>query len=592
MLAILILLLGVLHPAHQVREQNDSGAISGTVVDIRTNLPIDGARVRLIAPELGIAISEATNASGQFAFSTLAPGRYFMVPERDGYFDTATGENGVNQGPRTFVVQATDSPLTVRLSMGRAGVIAGSVRDEERSAVEGALVQAMLRKYDNQGRELWDGVQEATTDDQGDFRLFGLRPGRYVISATPAPLVEVDGGSVLVDPGGGRVRAPIASALSFGWLTPDELRQGYAPIYYPNTPDWNQAATVDVGFGDERFVEVLLSMQSAFSIRGTVVDPFNGQRRPTIMSLSPRTPGLPNLGSALLGRDGEFEFFHVAPGVYDIDMILATNQPAPPPPPTEIDPRGNPVAPALGSSPSPPPPPPPVPTSDPNRLIGTVEVTVGREDVEDVVIVARNLEVSGTVRTADGDQLPNALRVVLVATTGVRMINPNGANLDENGAFTITHVPTGEFRVDVRGLPAGWYVDSAKMGIVDISNTLRLRVDGTASQPLELVLARSSNLLSILARGTASSSVPAAFVVAVPSDRRLRTDLYRTGWTDEAGFASLAGIAPGDYWIFAWEYIEDNAWLNLDYMSAFESRAVRVPVGANQSQSVEVRLVR
>ena len=73
MLAILILLLGVLHPAHQVREQNDSGAISGTVVDIRTNLPIDGARVRLIAPELGIAISEATNASGQFAFSTLAP---------------------------------------------------------------------------------------------------------------------------------------------------------------------------------------------------------------------------------------------------------------------------------------------------------------------------------------------------------------------------------------------------------------------------------------------------------------------------------------------------------------------------------------
>jgi len=69
-------------------------------------------------------------------------------------------------------------------------------------------------------------VQRATTNDIGEFRLFGLQPGRYVVSALWAP-----------EPG-------TELALQ---------RLGYAPTYYPGTVESDSAQVFEVGAGDVQY---------------------------------------------------------------------------------------------------------------------------------------------------------------------------------------------------------------------------------------------------------------------------------------------------------------------------------------------------
>ena len=142
------------------------------------------------------------------------------------------------------------------------------------------------------------------------------------------------------------------------------------------------------------------------------------------------------------------------------------------------------------------------------------------------------------------------------------------------------------------GLPAGWYVDSARFGAVD-ALAAGFRVDPVcAGQRLDIVLRQSSSRLSVTINEVARRE-GAVFVAAVPdAGRRHRPDLYRTGWTDERGFLSFDGIAPGQYRAFAWERIETNAWLDPEYIAGIESQGRLVRIGENGRESVEFRVIR
>jgi hypothetical protein len=86
-----------------------------------------------------------------------------------------------------------------------------------------------------------------------------------------------------------------------------------------------------------------------------------------------------------------------------------------------------------------------------------------------------------------------------------------------------------------------------------------------------------------------NDSKPAAdaTVVLVPApSRRQNPALYKTAITDEAGRFVLRGIAPGQYTIFAWEYVLNGAWQNADFMEKNQSRgrSVNVIQGRNEIQ--------
>ncbi len=582
-----VLTLGLFFPAPTVGQASPTASVRGEVLDARTNAPIANVEVTLVnVTERGNTATTTTGRTGEFLFSGVQPGQYVLRPRRDGYLDDT--EVFVSTASRQFVLGPGQALTDKTLRLGAAGAIAGLVQDEERQGVANTLVSALRFQYDDIRQAwMWISIQEAVTDERGEFRVGDLPPGRYVVRTTPFSDVPLsDSLARLRDSDEFRtLPRTLQRAISIGRMPGSENPDGHAPIYYPNTSDPLQAARIDVDYGRDAYVRITTPLEPTFSIRGAVVDPTPRNRRPTYVSLSSRRIKMPGSQGAAIADDGTFEFRNVAPGTYDLNVILSTNEPA-----------GTVPAPFPNR---PPLPIPVIPTSDPDRLVGHVEVTVVNEDIEDIEFVPQVWAVSGEVTSKDGGTLPGGLFVALRGV-GLTMTQPPPSQLDDNAAFQITHVPEGDYRLIVTGLsgglpdglPAGWNVESARMGGIDVLGA-EFRIDRSwVGLPLEIVLGQSSSRLSITA-GEVGRPEGAVFVAAVPdAARRHRTDLYRTGWTDERGFLSFDAIVPGQYRVFAWERIANHAWLDPEYITRIETSGQLVRMGENGRADVEVRAIR
>ena len=82
----------------------------------------------------------------------------------------------------------------IDFALPRGGVIAGRVTDELGEPLAGVRMQAMRYQYLPNGQRqltpvggggIFGGI---TTNDLGEFRLYSLMPGTYVVSAAPSIL--------------------------------------------------------------------------------------------------------------------------------------------------------------------------------------------------------------------------------------------------------------------------------------------------------------------------------------------------------------------------------------------------------------------
>ena len=120
-------------------------------------------------------------------------------------------------------------------------VVTGRVVDETGEAVAQVSVSLDRRRYIDGARRL---VAESgsSTDDRGEFRIFGVPPGDYVIVAT-------------------------FDAMELG--SRDRVR--YVPTYYPGTPVASDAQRVTVGAGQEvPGITIALARAATATVRGVV----------------------------------------------------------------------------------------------------------------------------------------------------------------------------------------------------------------------------------------------------------------------------------------------------------------------------------
>jgi hypothetical protein len=102
-------------------------------------------------------------------------------------------------------------------------VITGRVVDEFGDPASDVAVIAQQFQWVGGRRRLVPGPQ-ARTDDIGQFRLFGLMQGDYVVSATFRDQM---------------------------WMGTSEDRVGYAATYFPGTPVASEAQSIAVRPGQE-----------------------------------------------------------------------------------------------------------------------------------------------------------------------------------------------------------------------------------------------------------------------------------------------------------------------------------------------------
>ena len=169
----------------------DSCSVSGQVTNASTGEPVRRALVALrridgspgVVMNIQVTQSGSTDAAGRFAIAGVAPGKYRLSAEHNGFLITQYGARGPNKPGTLLTLEPGQKSSDLVLRMTPHGVIAGRVLDEDGEPVSIVDVQLSRQQY-MQGRKQMVRAGGGNTNDLGEYRIFGLAPGRYFLSAT------------------------------------------------------------------------------------------------------------------------------------------------------------------------------------------------------------------------------------------------------------------------------------------------------------------------------------------------------------------------------------------------------------------------
>src|SRR5207245_11178431 len=118
-------------------------------------------------------------------------------------------------------------------------------------------------------------------------------------------------------------------------------------------------------------------------------------------------------------------------------------------------------------------------------------------------------------------------------------------------------------------------------------------VVGRAHRPVTIVPTGGDRGQAGAAKTAEQRAAIGAPVVLAPSDAKRHDQIqyYRTVTTDQYGRFLLRNVVPGSYKLFAWEYIEDGAVLDSDFMKPVEEVGQPVLIQENSRTSARLKLI-
>ena len=243
-----------------------------------------------VLPEPRVTLS---GPDGKYALTDLPAGSYTISVTRTG-FAPQTYAKGRAITPTPIEVAAGQQVANVDFALQPGGFIAGRILDEDGAPFAGAVVDALITRSDN-GTDTLFSVSTSQTDDRGEFRLFGLAPGNYYVSAAD----------------------PAFRAVS----TPKGVLH-YSPTYFPGVSFADQARQIVLtGSGDPPKVEFRLKLVPPARVSGQLSSSDGRQLFSAAIIMSPvegeGAPMVPPADTRLL-PDGHFSFGEVVPGHYQI----------------------------------------------------------------------------------------------------------------------------------------------------------------------------------------------------------------------------------------------------------------------------------
>jgi hypothetical protein len=443
----------------------DTGVIAGTLTSADLGRPVRRAEVRLTSVSPRGTWTTATDGDGRFAFTGLPAGEYTLAATRPGYLEMVYGAQRTGAGvPGTPVTLAAGQRIAdIAFKLPRGGVIAGIVTDEYGDPAFGVPVRAMRFVYQN-GQRTARPIGQATTDDLGAYRIAGLPPGDYTVSAVPRESVAsaaATAASAALAMARRAGQAPAAGRPADAPPSRDETtrrageapdpRTGYVATYFPGVPSPAALSVVRVDLSQQvHAVDLQLQVLRTSTVSGVVTTPDGAPAMASVQLIDPAMP-VANLGVWFRHTtgDGRFSFAGLPPGSYNL-RAQATKE--------------------LGAAGG-------------GELTAELPVTVGEaSDQELAVRLQPGVTIGGTVRLdtlAGVDVSKLAVRLVpIIGPSDWEMPVFEGA-VDAEGRFSVTNVPNGRFQVRPRGLPEAWAIDSAVFDGRDAAD-VHLEVRGRA----------------------------------------------------------------------------------------------------------------
>lgn len=532
----------------------------------------------------GAVLTALTDNAGHFTFDDVAPGYYTLSFTKPGYAGAAYGAKHPGDAGSPVAV-ASGRHLDLAMTIVKGGVIAGRVTDEIGAPVADARVFAVTRRVER-GIRRDIAVGSGTTDDEGNYRVFGLQSGNYLIAvASPYTPRQPAGRAGLPFP-------PSGLSLSMPGLMnssdPPTRATGYLSAFYPGVFDPSQAGIVTLNAAETRTnVDLTFHPRTTIEMRGYVVLPDGrpAARAEIVVRAAPdnasAAAGGTNNVTFLTRPDGRFVVPDLQVGAYTV-IALATSPSSgrmtmAAPPSRDIRPGGF-------------------------DLVAVAHVTTNDTGFVGVptLHLARGGAVQGMITTstsAPSDALDlQDLQVAIRsdATTGLVAVPPAGVGAD--GSFTIRGVPPGVYTLSVANIAARRRVpisiQAATAGDVDVLSEGLTIAPGAAGN-VQVVVGPPTLLTGRVLDATGLPS--SAYYVAVfpeqehawtPLSARLRMPVHAA--TD--GAFQFDGLPAGDYYVAALADFDAERWPSASDLRQLVRTALKVSLRAGERTAVDLQV--
>src|SRR6266404_3392784 len=518
--------------------KKDECSIAGMVVKLADSEPLRRARVILrSADDHTRSIAVLTDAAGHFQLKAIQPGSYHLNVNRAGFVAQEYGQKKPHDPGALLTLRTGQEMKDLLFRLIPSAVIAGKIVDEDGEPLPDISVSALRQSY-LAGKRNLSTETNAQTDDRGEYRLFGLSPGRYFVSA--------------VFPHWGR--------FSHG-DEPEEAQpnqQGYAKMYYPGTPDASKATAISIKEGEEiPSVEIFMRQVAVFRVRGHVYNQITHKAgTQTEVFLMPKTRTREWGGeqrTSIQKQDGSFELADVLPGSYVLTAMWFD--------------EGKPH-------------------------IARVSIDVGNADIDGVsMAITPGTDISGRVIWEGTPSIEQDELSVFAESPDMMFNFGGGSRVTSVNTFVLNGVGDGTYMARVWGHGKDCYIKDVQYAG---SSALEdgFTVKGGAGGTLEITISsRGARVQGTVADSDGLRSVGVRVVLVPEPAHRTQYTLFKEQTTDQYGHFEVRGIAPGDYKLFSWEEAESGAWEDPEFLKPFEAKGEKITLQEGDQKTINLSAI-
>jgi hypothetical protein len=373
------------------------------------------------------------------------------------------------------------------------------------------------------------------TDDNGEFRLFGITPGQYYLQAT------------------WRSNTPIGPS--------GENQPAYAPMFFPGVLDASEAQRFAIGIS-QQLSDLVMALKPTKAVRvsGTVLSS-DGRPATGMLSVMRMAGGFAfsNTMGVAIRPDGSFQLNAVAPGEYQLRAF----------------PNG---------------------PFGPDAETAMAKVTVANEDILDLQLVAsKPVSVSGrlVVDPAAALSLPATLFITAFPLDGAVLGGGAPGRVDDDYTFVLKTSP-GRSRIALSNPPPGWSIRAVRLNGADVLDSgIEIKPNENV-RGLEVELTNKVSAITGLVAGGRGDASRDYTAIAFPQDSERWKDTnsryIRTGRPDQDGRFKISGLPPGEYLLIAVERIDPGESTDPEFLERIRTKATRFSLLEGETKSIDLKL--
>ena len=484
--------------------------VSGRVISAAEGTPIQSARVGLIEQDVRqhpTVYGTTTDDQGRFEIKKVPPGRYRFVASRTGFISQEYQAQGL-KGGAVLTLSAGQTIDDAMFRLTRAAVVRGRVVDEAGEPMMGVYISALRKPTaeeteESSRRPKHEHMMQssgAATDDRGEYRLFGLKPGEYYLKATENP----DETSMFT-------RGVDMDMTDYELVR--EMAVQYAPLYYPGVLQPSEAQPVQLRAGEEIAADFSMRHIKTVQVSGHVVGADGKPATHAFVII--RVGDVEDFASgvsATTDEKGEFLIKGVAPGSY----IISAQQ-----------------------------------RTEARRDMAYQKLEVGESNLGNVVLsFGTGVTINGRI-TAVGSGVALDRAHVSLTSLDEDVGFAGWAEVKADGTFELTNVADGSYILHAGVSQKGWYLKSAHLGATDVLQKGIQVERGAVPGSLEIVLSSSGAQLDGAVTQD-NKPVVGAQIRARPEPQTPYNETRGAyGVTDQNGQFTIPTVPPGKYKVVA-----------------------------------------